>query len=192
MNLSKAEANNMHTCTVYSLNSCVFFTLIDKSFLDIEDSLASAYLNFAFIQIHISVLQKSLQPKITGMICWTVTEEPSQALCATGRRSKLPVAKPETPDISLWNLLYRNIGKDLTKISMPVTLNEPLSMLQVMHFQCSPFACWVVGWGDEGWWAGGGRHGGHFSGDPLPVLSARGHHEQFRHGQGCPYTLHII
>ena len=63
----------------------------------------------------------------------TVTEEPSQALCATGRRSKLPVSKPETPDISLWNLLYRNIGKDLTKISMPVTLNEPLSMLQVTN-----------------------------------------------------------
>lgn len=60
----------------------------------------------------------------------SVTEEPTQELRATGRRCKLPVAKPETPDISMWNLLYRNIGKDLTKISMPVTLNEPLSMLQ--------------------------------------------------------------
>ncbi|XP_076446701.1 oxysterol-binding protein-related protein 3-like isoform X2 [Babylonia areolata] len=60
----------------------------------------------------------------------SVTEEPTRELRATGRRSKLPVPKPETPDISMWNLLYRNIGKDLTKISMPVTLNEPLSMLQ--------------------------------------------------------------
>ncbi|ESP01675.1 hypothetical protein LOTGIDRAFT_139282, partial [Lottia gigantea] len=48
----------------------------------------------------------------------------------TGRRSKLPVPKPDSGDISLWNLLYKNIGKDLTKISMPVTLNEPLSSLQ--------------------------------------------------------------
>ncbi|KAL4216976.1 hypothetical protein ACF0H5_023433 [Mactra antiquata] len=48
----------------------------------------------------------------------------------TGRRSKLPVPKPDKGDVSLWNLLFRNIGKDLTKISMPVTLNEPLSMLQ--------------------------------------------------------------
>lgn len=48
-----------------------------------------------------------------------------------GRRSKLPVPKPDSGDISLWNILYKNIGKDLTKISMPVTLNEPLSMLQV-------------------------------------------------------------
>ncbi|XP_052827249.1 oxysterol-binding protein-related protein 6 isoform X9 [Octopus bimaculoides] len=48
----------------------------------------------------------------------------------TGRRSKLPVPKPDTGDVSLWNLLCKNIGKDLTKISMPVTLNEPLSSLQ--------------------------------------------------------------
>ncbi|XP_025080821.1 oxysterol-binding protein-related protein 6-like isoform X2 [Pomacea canaliculata] len=60
----------------------------------------------------------------------SVTDEPGHVMCATGRRSKLPVPRPQMPDISLWNLLYRNIGKDLTKISMPVTLNEPLSMLQ--------------------------------------------------------------
>ena len=46
----------------------------------------------------------------------------------TGRRRELPVIKTEK--IDLWNLLYKNIGKDLSKISMPVTLNEPLSTLQ--------------------------------------------------------------
>lgn len=53
----------------------------------------------------------------------------------TGRRSKLPVPRPDTGDVSLWNLLCKNIGKDLTKISMPVTLNEPLSSLQVSSFE---------------------------------------------------------
>ncbi|XP_077997376.1 oxysterol-binding protein-related protein 3-like [Glandiceps talaboti] len=48
----------------------------------------------------------------------------------TGRRSKLPVPRPDAGDISLWNILKKNIGKDLSKVSMPVTLNEPLSMLQ--------------------------------------------------------------
>lgn len=48
----------------------------------------------------------------------------------TGRRRELPVPKPETEGINLWNLLCKNIGKDLSKISMPVTLNEPLSTLQ--------------------------------------------------------------
>ena len=78
----------------------------------------------------------------------------------TGRRQKLPSAKPDTSGqyyillemflhfheffihaseifkkiiflgLNLWNLLCKNIGKDLSKISMPVTLNEPLSVLQ--------------------------------------------------------------
>lgn len=72
----------------------------------------------------------------------------------TGRRQKLPVPKSNTEGINLWNLLCKNIGKDLSKISMPVrialhycmraslkalvipvisvqvTLNEPLSALQ--------------------------------------------------------------
>ena len=54
-------------------------------------------------------------------------------LTMTGRRSQLPVPKSNTGDLSLWNLLTRNIGKDLSKISMPVALNEPLSMLQVRN-----------------------------------------------------------
>lgn len=48
----------------------------------------------------------------------------------TGRRSKLPVPSPDLGDTSLWSILCKNIGKDLSKISMPVTLNEPLNVLQ--------------------------------------------------------------
>lgn len=46
----------------------------------------------------------------------------------TERRRELPVIKTEP--VNLWNLLCKNIGKDLSKISMPVTLNKPLSTLQ--------------------------------------------------------------
>ncbi|CAH1977664.1 unnamed protein product [Acanthoscelides obtectus] len=48
----------------------------------------------------------------------------------TGRRTALPVPRPPTEGLSLWNLLSRNIGKDLSQISMPVALNEPLNVLQ--------------------------------------------------------------
>ncbi|KAL0276748.1 UNVERIFIED_CONTAM: hypothetical protein PYX00_004254 [Menopon gallinae] len=51
---------------------------------------------------------------------------------ATGRRTKLPAPRPNTEGLSLWNILCKNIGKDLSQVSMPVTLNEPLSMLQRM------------------------------------------------------------
>ena len=44
------------------------------------------------------------------------------------RRSRIP----DKPDISLnlWSILKSFIGKDLTKIPLPVNFNEPLSMLQ--------------------------------------------------------------
>jgi len=50
----------------------------------------------------------------------------------TGRRTKLPAPRPNTEGLSLWNILCKNIGKDLSQVSMPVTLNEPLNMLQVL------------------------------------------------------------
>lgn len=51
----------------------------------------------------------------------------------TGRRTKLPCPRPNTEGLSLWNLLCKNIGKDLSQVSMPVALNEPLNMLQVKY-----------------------------------------------------------
>lgn len=48
----------------------------------------------------------------------------------TGRRNKLPSPQPDGGDFNLWNLLCKNIGKDLSKVCMPVTLNEPLNTLQ--------------------------------------------------------------
>ncbi|XP_064380728.1 oxysterol-binding protein-related protein 7 isoform X2 [Dromaius novaehollandiae] len=46
------------------------------------------------------------------------------------RRSCLPAPHVPTGDVSLWNILRNNIGKDLSKVSMPVQLNEPLNTLQ--------------------------------------------------------------
>ncbi|XP_072034757.1 oxysterol-binding protein-related protein 6-like isoform X2 [Amphiura filiformis] len=58
--------------------------------------------------------------------------EDSTARSQTGRRTCLPAPQPDTSHLSLWNILKKNIGKDLSKIAMPVALNEPLSMLQVL------------------------------------------------------------
>uniref|UniRef100_A0A8C4H063 Oxysterol-binding protein n=1 Tax=Dicentrarchus labrax TaxID=13489 RepID=A0A8C4H063_DICLA len=46
------------------------------------------------------------------------------------RRSCLPTPSPNNSTISLWNILRNNIGKDLSKVTMPVQLNEPLNTLQ--------------------------------------------------------------
>ncbi|XP_061380500.1 uncharacterized protein LOC116775025 isoform X2 [Danaus plexippus] len=57
----------------------------------------------------------------------TVVSEPRPSW---SRRSRLPSPRPEPGGPSLWNLLCKNIGKDLSQVSMPVTINEPLNMLQ--------------------------------------------------------------
>lgn len=56
----------------------------------------------------------------------------SQYSAYTHLRKKMPIGADNRPAISLWSVLKNNIGKDLTKISFPVTFNEPTSMLQRM------------------------------------------------------------
>ncbi|KAG0254278.1 hypothetical protein DFQ27_006940 [Actinomortierella ambigua] len=48
-------------------------------------------------------------------------------------RTRLPTKQTSLrPDISLWAILKNSIGKDLSKITLPVYFNEPTSMLQRM------------------------------------------------------------
>ncbi|KAJ8255878.1 hypothetical protein COCON_G00197420 [Conger conger] len=47
-----------------------------------------------------------------------------------GRRTGLPAPSPDTSSINLWDVLRKNIGKDLSKVALPVELNEPLNTLQ--------------------------------------------------------------
>jgi len=50
----------------------------------------------------------------------------------THLRSRLAIGSDHRPNTSLWSVLKNSIGKDLTKISFPVSFNEPTSMLQRM------------------------------------------------------------
>ncbi|XP_056257068.1 oxysterol-binding protein-related protein 7-like isoform X2 [Seriola aureovittata] len=48
----------------------------------------------------------------------------------TGRRTALPAPGTDNSHIGIMTILYNNIGKDLSRVSMPVALNEPVSLLQ--------------------------------------------------------------
>uniref|UniRef100_A0A3B3R4Q9 Oxysterol-binding protein n=1 Tax=Paramormyrops kingsleyae TaxID=1676925 RepID=A0A3B3R4Q9_9TELE len=48
----------------------------------------------------------------------------------TGHRTALPAPCPDNSHIGLITILYNNIGKDLSRVSMPAALNEPLCLLQ--------------------------------------------------------------
>ncbi|CAK6960543.1 oxysterol-binding protein-related protein 3 [Scomber scombrus] len=65
----------------------------------------------------------------------TESERPNSGSAEEGtvlyqRRSCLSSPSPNNSTISLWNILRNNIGKDLSKVAMPVQLNEPLNTLQ--------------------------------------------------------------
>ncbi|XP_056300330.1 oxysterol-binding protein-related protein 3 isoform X4 [Pseudoliparis swirei] len=60
----------------------------------------------------------------------TESERPNSDSTLFQRRSCLPSPSPNNSTISLWNILRNNIGKDLSKVAMPVQLNEPLNTLQ--------------------------------------------------------------
>ncbi|XP_062594977.1 oxysterol-binding protein-related protein 2-like [Saccostrea cucullata] len=45
-------------------------------------------------------------------------------------RTKLPVPMFDRNDFSVWTILKQCIGKELSKITMPVVFNEPISFLQ--------------------------------------------------------------
>lgn len=55
------------------------------------------------------------------------SEEPPQI---KWRRGSLPAVAPDTSGIGLWNIMRKAIGKDLSRVAMPVILNEPLGLLQ--------------------------------------------------------------
>ncbi len=46
------------------------------------------------------------------------------------KRDQLPIFTEPTSKGKVWSILKENIGKDLSKITMPVTFNEPITMLQ--------------------------------------------------------------
>lgn len=57
-------------------------------------------------------------------------DQPSPVPTDTGRRTVLPAPGADNSHIGIMTILYNNIGKDLSRVSMPVALNEPVCLLQ--------------------------------------------------------------
>ncbi|XP_031376285.1 oxysterol-binding protein-related protein 2A isoform X2 [Punica granatum] len=58
-----------------------------------------------------------------------------KGICDTGilafeRRKKLPDPLEKEKGVSLWSMIKDNVGKDLTRVCLPVYFNEPISSLQ--------------------------------------------------------------
>lgn len=88
------------------------------------------------IQIYVSLFNnyfscfklqaKNEKPPATEQIA--IKDKSKQTVSKRVRRKRVP-DKPDYP-LNLWLIVKNCIGKDLTKIPMPVNFSEPLSMLQ--------------------------------------------------------------
>ncbi|KAL5225264.1 hypothetical protein ABZP36_011903 [Zizania latifolia] len=57
-------------------------------------------------------------------------DKTNEYLFSSKRRSELPVPVEKEKGVSLWSMIKDNVGKDLTRVCLPVYFNEPLSSLQ--------------------------------------------------------------
>lgn len=69
---------------------------------------------------------QSIRNLITTNPAFTKYEIPD----GPAKRDKMPVFRDPNISINVWEILKQNLGKDLSKITMPVYLNEPQSMVQ--------------------------------------------------------------
>lgn len=60
----------------------------------------------------------------------TETQDSSSSLPQIRRRTRLPEPTEKEKGISLWSIIKDSVGKDLTRVCLPVYFNEPLSSLQ--------------------------------------------------------------
>ena len=76
--------------------------------------------------------QESTSPEVRSQQCYVgkVTLLLSQINGGKGGRTRLPVPQPDKVNLNLWSYLKQCIGRELSKITMPVHWNEPLSLLQ--------------------------------------------------------------
>ncbi|XP_018605931.1 oxysterol-binding protein-related protein 3a isoform X2 [Scleropages formosus] len=97
-----------------------------------DDSYASDVSDYLSTPAEIHEVEKTTLTLGTHSLFSSTLHAESQGCVENGplpRRSCLP-SPSSSSSISLWNILKNNIGKDLSKVAMPVVLNEPLNTLQ--------------------------------------------------------------
>ncbi|KIX92060.1 uncharacterized protein Z520_12214 [Fonsecaea multimorphosa CBS 102226] len=82
-------------------------------------------------RVHVpSSLEEEQEPFVDERARKQMAIEPSYAGYEEGVRERLKLDADNRPKISLWGILKSMIGKDMTKMTLPVSFNEPTSLLQ--------------------------------------------------------------
>ncbi|KAK9758235.1 hypothetical protein RND81_01G216900 [Saponaria officinalis] len=105
----------------------------ENNFFDTRDFLSSTSFRSSGSDLRLS----SFSSDDSGLHPAESDEDIDPAIKAVGssfplvkRRKRLPDPKEKEKGVSLWSMIKDNIGKDLTKVCLPVYFNEPISTLQ--------------------------------------------------------------
>ncbi|OAL35314.1 hypothetical protein AYO20_05365 [Fonsecaea nubica] len=103
-----------------------FFDAIDEGKVEVVEPLL-----LSPPPVHVpSSLEKEQEPFADERARKQMEIEPSYAGYEDGVRERLKLDADNRPKISLWGILKSMIGKDMTKMTLPVSFNEPTSLLQ--------------------------------------------------------------
>lgn len=72
--------------------------------------------------VAVTTKQKKVEEMMNSQYTWLGYED--------GIRKRLKLSEDDRPKISLWSVLKSMVGKDMTRMTLPVTFNEPTSLLQ--------------------------------------------------------------
>ncbi|XP_064651770.1 oxysterol-binding protein-related protein 1-like [Lineus longissimus] len=106
-----------------------FYDTDDDEFYDCDDDEDS--LNYSYFECdNTSIAETQNKVVMKQQVETTSNSAPSENLSKWKARMCLPVPMFSRNDFSVWSILRQCIGKELSKITMPVIFNEPLSFLQ--------------------------------------------------------------
>ncbi|OVA06728.1 Oxysterol-binding protein [Macleaya cordata] len=105
----------------------------ETSFFDTKESFGDQSVSCGYITSDTDHVDKRMKPENhfdTVKKMHIETEFYNNQYPHIERRSKLPDPVEKEKGVSLWSIIKDNVGKDLTRVCLPVYFNEPISSLQ--------------------------------------------------------------
>uniref|UniRef100_A0A674CS42 Oxysterol-binding protein n=1 Tax=Salmo trutta TaxID=8032 RepID=A0A674CS42_SALTR len=113
-------------CLSHGFYCSSLFLSLDSEYFDASDGV----LNGSFSESE-SGLSEGTTTSATREYRASISKTPNCVVPKnTGRRTTLAAHCPDNAQVGLMQILYNNIGKDLSRVSMPAALNEPINLMQ--------------------------------------------------------------
>ncbi|RIB25134.1 Oxysterol-binding protein [Gigaspora rosea] len=132
--ITKSKTRSMSMSTI-NTHSEMFF---DAEDIDLTEDLSATESDMDVSNANISDEESDSGPAFTQPVSAGVSDKPSAENFSSDSQPMIIQRRKVLPapicgeDVSLLAILRKNVGKDLSTVSMPISLNEPINILQNM------------------------------------------------------------